>query len=234
MDYIPFQHLAAYVAEATPEGLCPYFHRSGIGTLMDPLRLVMVLRHPDMGDEATFTEACTRTEEVGDALASVLAAELTSSTRYTLDQLEHVLSLGQKEAEKTDDYYSAGATVLIDKQLVIVGIGRMKVWLWRKGTLSVLMEPTVMSIPERPNLAGVLTAALGIGFVSNKVQSCELQLEADDLVVLVGSGFSQQLNPDVFDQAKDIISAEELLHFLKDRSEKKPSLIAILGAGQEL
>ncbi|HEX5734716.1 MAG TPA: hypothetical protein VF131_17930 [Blastocatellia bacterium] len=229
---MPFDRLAAYIGEPTATGRCTFMRVNGIGTSDEPLRLASIVRHPDMADESTLDEALLQTRQVVDALESALSAikmdELISSTLDTSEELKQVLQVGDSTALHTGSYYSAGAAILAGTRLIIAGIGRIKVWLWSEQTLQVLIEPTVMLIPESPDASSILTSTIGIGFTRDKVQFAEAQLESDQLVVLE-MGIDLLQVPESSGQEGKITSARSLLDRIERELQIKPPLIAVIG-----
>jgi hypothetical protein len=72
-DHLP-NILAKYVAEPATSGLHPLVEARGSRTAEDPLQLILVLRHPDIADEADTAEAYTQATQLLSVLDAALAA----------------------------------------------------------------------------------------------------------------------------------------------------------------
>jgi hypothetical protein len=225
------EKIAAFAAEPTITGLCPYIRAEGIGTASEPLRIACLLRHADMADESTLDEAYSQAMEVGNSLYERL---LTIRTLNGLDdiqimsQLEAALTSANEDAVKTGTYYSVAAGLVAGGRLVAVGLGHVKIWLLHDGEFSVLLEPTVMPVSEQRPDNVVLTAALGKGFSAKKISRCNVQLAPDHYAVLgMRTDLTADPNSNGVVRAKTS-SLADLLTEIERQMRPKPPLTAIV------
>jgi hypothetical protein len=162
-------------------------------------------------------------------MSSINLDQSLLSTDKVICELKRVLQDGDTNALRTGSYYSAAIAILVGGRLIISIIGHSKAWLWNKGTLRVLLEPTVLPVPGQKIENALLTAALGNGFTTDKIRSGEFELKHGELAIIgMKTELKHLLSPDTLPNDKMFISPEELLQEIKNQSEVKPPLIVII------
>lgn len=68
--------------------------------------------------------------------------------------------------------------------MAVAAIGNLKLWGRCEGDRRLQLEPTILTLPNQPAQAAVLTASLGIGFNPGKIQARTIKLGAGDFALI--------------------------------------------------
>ncbi len=242
MSTIVYNNLATYFEEPGETGSCPLVKADGRGTRDEPLRLSLVMCHAVMGSEepagfALAQESLADTSSVLDVLHHGLSSlEIHGDeppTQDALSLMKQVLEDANATALGTDKFYSAAAAILSGRRLVVVGVGHVTIWSWRGGAFVEELSPTIMPVTGLPQAQALLTAALGLGFDSSKVQACEILLESGEFVAFaVEAEMAQASDSSARRAGLSEETSEELLNFVASQFDHPP-LLAVLRTGSD-
>jgi hypothetical protein len=204
---------------------------SGQGSRTEPLRLASVLRHADWADEAGPPEVLVQVRQVLDALwvglvGVDLGRELTDSL---VDELRTLIKGANPVATAAGTYFSGAVIVLSGSQLAIAAIGDVEASRWHRGLSRTLLQASVQRMHDRPSDAGLLTAALGLGFNPNAISSSVHRMAPDEFaVLLVGARLADEVDHDPPAQSSGWVSAPTRLRQIRDRLELGVGVVAVL------
>lgn len=145
----------------------------GDGTRERPLHFVFLACHGDMADEAPIAA----TQQLTDALAGEVLARLRSGTNAVND----VLQESNAAAAATDRYYSIVTGSLTGRNVNVAAVGSVNATLLRGSTRTPFITPNLVRVGEHAILDGVF----GIGFREEAVQMKQLDLKADEKLLLI-------------------------------------------------
>ena len=226
MSSTSFDLLATSVAPPTDTGRCGLVRASGTGTLNDPFRMVLLLRHADWGDRSTRETAVPQTELMLATLHDQLAqiADVSSSANQS-GALVHAVEVASVQAVQLNAYFSGAVVVGVKSQLAAASIGNVQAWRNINDEVVPLLTPTLFEVAGKST--SFLTSAIGIGFAVEKVQRIGVQLAPGEDVVFALA--CSQLSPATIAssrarQANVKIRLENLIQALPER----PPLAAIL------
>lgn len=182
MIFINSNRYAAIIADSVERS--PSF-AFGVRDGMRPgvTQLTAIYRHPVMGGEDAAPEKIRR------ETASVLrCCESTSDLPLRdddqVDYLKNLISRANTIAQHCDSFFSAQIFLIEGNRAILTSIGHASAFLCRRDSMKSLIEPTILTVPAIPLEEALLTASLGPGFDSSKIQTCQLTLENSDLVLL--------------------------------------------------
>jgi len=156
-------------------------------------QLGAVFRHPVMGGEDDAGETQLITAAVLQSCEGV--HNIPSDNGDHINYLKELLSHANSIAQDSDSFYSAQLIIIINNKITLASIGHASAVLWRGNSVESLIQPTIMTVPDLPPENALLTASLGPGFDSSKIQTSQVTLETSDLVLLtMKSIFEGRLN----------------------------------------
>ena len=232
LEHLSF--LATHLQKSSDDRLGPLMRVNGMGDDTDPLRIAVVLRHLDMADETTPDQAHSQTAQVLAVLDSSLSLGVQNDLRKEKGNLpgalREVLLTANVAALNTHSYYSAGVAFITHKHIALAGIGDVKAWLYNKEQVRVIMEPAVISPLDESNSAGLLTSALGVGFDATRIQSCQVEVEVDQFVIIGLKAELPQLSEKLYlDHERDHIVPAQLLSLILTKLQVQPPFLAVVG-----
>lgn len=191
----------------------------------------ILYRHSVLGDESTPAEAQRVTAAILSSCERDYEAITASAGGDELDRrLSETLTRANVIAGDADAFYSAMVLATVGDAASLAGVGHATAVACHGGVVGdVLLHPTILPIPGQPVEKALLTANLGPGFDAQKIQTRQLNLGRDGLVLIaIKSILKAAADGMPVGSGPDQGTPAGLLPAVKELFEGDPPLLAII------
>lgn len=188
-----------------------------------PARFTILVRHHDWADDRSISDAQAETEHVFKALDGNFAR--LASESLSIMALSEVLTRTNQIAATFDSCFSA-VVGLLGTHLALAAVGDVSVHSVRNANSTDLVSPAVLRLPGRSSRPIALTACLGRTFAPESVQSCDVDLEHTQAVIVAVDGQQASI------QQKHLHGPREMLNEIKNQADA--SVLLIIAGSQSV